>query len=293
MASDTDPKTAAYVVAVVAAVLLSAVLAPVVWDYGTRSDGSVAVVSITGFVSSSSVDRVAEDLRAARENESIDAVVLEVDSPGGSAAASEQLYLAVRRTAQELPVVASVQSMGASGAYYGMLPAERIYVTPSSMVGSVGVRGVVPAPAPSYEVRSGPDKASGTMQQRREQIETLQRAFVGSVMKHRGESLEISREQVAHAKVYTGARAVDNGMADRIGSLSEAIDDAASMAGLSDYDVVENEPPQRGGIILASTDNGTVVVDPGIGYRGVDTTRLLMVHGEVNLDGEVIANASA
>jgi protease-4 len=131
------------------------------------------------------------------------------------------------------------------------------------------------------------------MDQRREQIETLQRAFVGTVMKHRGDDLSISREQVAHAKVYTGARAVDNGMADRIGSLSEAIDDAASMAGLSDYDVVENEPPQRGGIILASTDNGTVVVDPGIGYRGVDTTRLLMVHGEVNLDGEVIANASA
>jgi len=293
MAFDTESKTAAYVVAVVAAIVVSAALAPVVWDYGTRSEGSVAVVPITGFVSSSSVDTVADDLREARENESIDAVVLKVDSPGGSAAASERLYLAVQRTAQEMPVVASVQSMGASGAYYGMLPAERVYVTPASMVGSVGVRGTVPPPAPGYEIRSGPDKASGTMDQRREQIETLQRAFVGTVMKHRGDDLSISREQVAHAKVYTGARAVDNGMADRIGSLSEAVDDAASMAGLSDYDVVENEPPRRGGIILASTDNGTVVVDPGIGYRGVDTTRLLMVHGEVNLDGEVIANASA
>ena len=293
MASDTDPKTAAYVVAVVAAVLLSAVLAPVVWDYGTRSDGSVAVVSITGFVSSSSVDRVAEDLRAARENESIDAVVLEVDSPGGSAAASEQLYLAVRRTAQKLPVVASVRSMGASGAYYGMLPAERIYVTPASMVGSVGVRGVVPPPAPSYAIRSGPDKASGTLEQRREQIGTLQRAFVGSVMEHRGDDLAISREEVAHAKIYTGARAVDNGMADRIGDRTTAIDAAAEMAGLSDYDVVEKEPPRRRGIVLASTTNGTVVVDPGVGYRHVDTTRFLMVHGEVDLDGEVIANASA
>ena len=163
MQPDTDTKTAAYVVAVVAALVVSAVLAPVVWDYGTRSEGSVAVVPIQGFVSSSSVDAVAEDLREARQNESIDAVVLKVDSPGGSAAASERLYMAVQRTAQELPVVASVQSMGASGAYYGMLPAERIYVTPSSMVGSVGVRGVVPAPTPSYEVRSGPDKASAMM----------------------------------------------------------------------------------------------------------------------------------
>jgi protease-4 len=199
--------------------------------------------------------------------------------------------MAVQRTAQELPVVASVQSMGASGAYYGMLPAERIYVTPASMVGSVGVRGTVPPPAPGYEIRSGPDKASGTMEQRREQIETLQRAFVGTVMKHRGDELSISREEVAHAKVYTGARAVDNGMADRIGSLAEAVDHAAELAGLSDYAVTEMEPPRRSGVFFASTDgNQTVVVDPGVGYRNVDTTRFLMVHGRVNLDGEVLVD---
>ena len=293
MEPDTDTRTAAYVVAVVAALVVSAALAPVAWDYGTHSDGSVAVVPVQGFVSSSSVDAVTEDLREARRNDSIDAVVLKVDSPGGSAAASERLYMAVQRTARELPVVASVQSMGASGAYYGMLPAERIYVTPSSMVGSVGVRGVVPAPAPNYEIRSGPDKASATMEQRRAQIETLQRAFVGSVMKHRGEALSISREEVAHAKVYTGARAVDNGMADRVGPLAEAIDAAAASAGLSDYDVVEKEPPRRGGVFLVSAGgNETVVVDPGVGYRHVDTTRFLMVHGRVNLDGEVLVDAA-
>jgi protease-4 len=131
------------------------------------------------------------------------------------------------------------------------------------------------------------------MEQRRAQIETLQRAFVGSVMKHRGEALSISREEVAHAKVYTGARAVDNGMADRIGPLSEAVDAAATMAGLSDYSVVEKEPPQRRGLILASNGNGTVVVERGVGYHGVDAPRLLMVHGEVNLDAEVIDGAGA
>jgi protease-4 len=291
MASDTDPRTAAYVVAVVAAIVLSAVLAPVVWDYGTQPDGSVAVVPVQGFVSSSSVDAVAEDLREARENESIDAVVLKVDSPGGSAAASERLYMAVKRTARELPVVASVQSMGASGAYYGMLPAERIYVTPASMVGSVGVRGTIPAPARSFEIRSGPDKASGTIEQRREQIETLQRAFVGTVMAERGSTLDLSREEVAHAKVYTGARAVDNGMADRVGDLRAAVDDAAELAGLSDYAVEEMERPERRRFFLASTaGNGTVVVDPGVGYRGVDAPRLLMVHGRLDLDGEVIVD---
>jgi len=284
-----------YALVVAAAVLLSAVLAPVAYDRATAPDGTVAVVSVEGFISSNSVTSVQEDLREARENESIDAVVLNVDSPGGSAAASEQLYLSVQRTAQVMPVVASVKSTGASGAYYAMLPARDIYVTPASIVGSVGVRGAAPGPSLPGEIKSGPDKASATADQRRAQIETLQRAFVGSVMKHRSDELSLSRTEVAHAKVYTGARAVDNGMADRIGSTSEAIERAASAAGLEDYDVVRKEPPQLGGLFLLSTeDGGAVVVEESpAGYDAVDTPTFLMVYGDVQTQDEVIGNVSA
>jgi protease-4 len=284
-----------YALVVAAAVLLSAILAPVAYDRATAPDGTVAVVSVEGFISSNSVSSVQEDLREARENESIDAVVLNVDSPGGSAAASEQLYLSVQRTAQEMPVVASVKSTGASGAYYAMLPARDIYVTPASIVGSVGVRGGTPGPSLPGEIKSGPDKASATADQRRAQIETLQRAFVGSVMKHRSDELELSRTEVAHAKVYTGARAVDNGMADRVGSTPEAIERAASAAGLEDYDVVRKEPPRLGGLFLLSTeDGGTVVVEKSpTGYQAVDTPTFLMVYGDVQTESEVIGNVSA
>jgi protease-4 len=284
-----------YALVVAAAVLLSAILAPVAYDRATAPDGTVAVVSVEGFISSNSVSSVQEDLREARENESIDAVVLNVDSPGGSAAASEQLYLSVQRTAQEMPVVASVKSTGASGAYYAMLPARDIYVTPASIVGSVGVRGGAPGPSLPGEIKSGPDKASATADQRRAQIETLQRAFVGSVMKHRSDELELSRTEVAHAKVYTGARAVDNGMADRVGSTPEAIEQAASAAGLEDYDVVRKEPPRLGGLFLLSTeDGGTVVVEKSpAGYEAVDTPTFLMVYGDVQTESEVIGNVSA
>ncbi|RCU46841.1 S49 family peptidase [Haloplanus salinus] len=284
-----------YALVVAAAVLLSAVLAPVAYDRATASDGTVAVVSIEGFISSNSVSSVQEDLREARENESIDAVVLNVDSPGGSAAASEQLYLSVQRTAAVMPVVASVKSTGASGAYYAMLPARDIYVTPASIVGSVGVRGGAPGPSLPGEIKSGPDKASATADQRRAQIETLQRAFVGSVMKHRSDDLELSRTEVAHAKVYTGARAVDNGMADRVGSTPEAIEQAAEAAGLEEYDVVRKEPPRLGGLFLLSTeDGGTVVVERSpAGYEAVDTPTFLMVYGDVRTESEVIGNVSA
>jgi protease-4 len=284
-----------YALVVAAAVLLSAVLAPVAYDRATASDGTVAVISIEGPISSNSATAVQEDLREARENESIDAVVLNVDSPGGGAAASEQLYLSVQRTAAEMPVVASVKSTGASGAYYAMLPARDIYVTPASIVGSVGVRAASPTPSLPGEVKSGPDKASGTADQRRAQVETLQRAFVGSVMKHRSDDLSLSRTDVAHAKVYTGARAVDNGMADRIGSTPEAIERAASAAGLEDYDVYRKEPPATGGLILLSTDDGGAVVveESPVGYDSVDTPTLLMVYGDVRTQDEVIGNVSA
>jgi len=284
-----------YALVVAAAILLSAVLAPVAYDRTTAPDGRVAVISIEGYISSGTVSPVQEDLREARENESIDAVVLNVDSPGGSAAASEQLYLSVQRTAQEMPVVASVKSTGASGAYYAMLPADDIYVTPASIVGSVGVRGAAPGPSLPGEIKSGPDKASATADQRRAQIETLQRAFVGTVMKHRGDVLELSRTEVAHAKVYTGARAVDNGMADEIGSTPEAIRQAASAAGLEDYEVVRKEPPRTGGLILLQAQNGdTIVVEKSpTGYDAVDTPTFLMVYGEVQTENEVIGNVSA
>jgi len=295
--SDGPPlsRMQSYALVVAAAILLSAVLAPVAYDRATAPDGTVAVVSIEGSISSGTVTSIQEDLREARENESIDAVVLNVDSPGGSAAASEQLYLAVQRTAAEMPVVASVKSAGASGAYYAMLPARDIYVTPASIVGSVGVRGAAPAPSLPGEIRSGPDKASATDDQRRAQIETLKNAFVGSVMKHRGDELELSRTEVANAKVYTGARAVENGMADHIGSTSDAIQQAAEAADLETYDVVRKDPPRTGGLILLSTeDGGAVVVERSpTGYATVDTPTFLMVYGEIQTTDEVIGNVSA
>ena len=288
-------KTQSYVIVVVAALLVSALLAPVAYQRASQPDGAVAVVTIDGYISSSSVDGVAEDLREVRENESVKAVVLKVDSPGGSAAASERLYMEVKRTANVMPVVASVQSTGASGAYYAMLPARTIHVTPASIVGSVGVRGSAPGPSPSGEIRSGPDKASMTEDQARRQIETLQRAFVGTVMAERGDRIELSRQQVAHAKVYTGARAVDNGMADRIGTLSDATAEAADAAGLDDYEVYRKEPAGGLGILLLSADGGdaTVVVEEGVGYDAVDTRQYLMVYGDVQYENEVIGNVSA
>ncbi|SDY36525.1 S49 family peptidase [Halobellus clavatus] len=288
-----------FVVAIVAAVLVSAVLAPVAYDYGTsaQSDGTVSVITISGTISGTTVDGIAEDLRNARTNESIEAVVLKVDSGGGAVAPSERLYLEVLRTAEQMPVVASVQGVGASGAYYGMLPADEIYVLSSSQVGSVGVIGSGGSvPVPDSIIRTGPDKAQPTADQRERTIESLKRQFVGRVMEHRGENISLSREEVAYARTYLGPEAVENGYADGIGSLPAAIDHAAELAGMEDYDVVRQEPPNTLGLFLfaTETDNGTQIYKQSDRTSGVvPVTRPLMVDEVPYHSPEVIANASA
>src|SRR6056297_1567 len=195
----------------VAGLLVGAAFAPAVWDRATEPEGTVAVVEMHGTITGDTATVVTDNLREARQNDSIEAVVLDVNSPGGTAAASEQLYLAVKRTQREMPVVASVTGMAASGGYYMTAPADAVYVTPASGVGSVGVRAVIPSDGtPPGEIVTGPDKGStSTNAEVRRRVEALRRAFVGSVMQERNESLDLSASELSYAKVYSGARGVE------------------------------------------------------------------------------------
>jgi len=281
-----------YAVVVIVAVLIGAAIAPYAYGAATADGGSVAVVELSGPITTGVADEVAANLREARQNDSIDAVVLRVNSPGGAAAASEELYLAVKRTAEVMPVVASVGGFAASGAYYTIAPSDRIYVTPASGVGSIGVRAQLPEEGiPDGEIVTGPDKATGgTAADVRRQVETLRRAFVGAVVDERGEALELSGQELSHAKVYSGARGVQLGLADEVAGLDAAIATAAGMAGLSNYDVVRYDSPVPGLGLLFQADGGNVTVsaDDPFGYRGVETVKYLMLYGHV--DGETDAN---
>lgn len=287
-----------YVVVVVGAVLIGAALAPYAPSLSGPEPQKVAVVSLDGPITDDSVQALREDLRRVRRDGSVKAVVLRVNSPGGTVAATESLYLAVNKTASRKPVVASVSGIGASGGYWSMLPAERIYTTPGSLVGSVGVIGSVPSgPSTSgQEIFTGPDKPTGgTADDARTRLETLHRLFLDTVYEHRGERLRaggMSRDQLAYAKVYTGARAVQNGVADKIGGVDSAIAFAASEAGIDRYEVVRLEPPRQSvGLLIAgsaSAGNDTVVVqDNTFGFRGVDTMQYYALYGTIDEETEV------
>ena len=233
-------------VVVTVLVVLAAAAAPIAWNLGSSAaddNPTVQVVTLRGGTTDANVNAISNTLRNARNNDSVAAIVLRIDSPGGPVAPSEELYLAVNRTAAEMPVVAYVEGAAASGGYYGIAPADEIYVKPSSTVGSIGV--IVQAPLSAVEqaeqvsgtfVRSGPDKAQIDQDRLREDLERLQRAFVGTVMTHRGDELSLTREEVANGRTYLGTQAVQNGFADRIGDIEAAIGAAADRSERIDGD---------------------------------------------------------
>lgn len=270
-----------YVIVVVVAVLIGTVLAPVVWGaMQSSSDDSggptVKVVTLRAGTDAGPVNEVKEQLRSARTNDSVEAVVLRIDSPGGPVASSEELYLAVNRTAAQMPVVAYVEGVAASGGYFGIAPADRIYVKPSSTVGSIGV--IVSAPLSALEqaeaqsktfLRTGPDKATYEKDQFREEMETLHNAFLDTVMKHRGDELELSRSEVAHGDAYLGPTAVQNGFADATGDLYSAIEYAAGQAdGIEgdQYNVNYSEPITPSGGLILLQENREKKIDGNVVY---------------------------
>jgi protease-4 len=198
------------------------------------------VVPLAGTIDGQTSAGVSSMLQQARQDPDVKAVVLLVNSGGGGAAASEELYLQAKRTAGEMPLVASVDAAAASGAYYTIAPSDHIYAKPASTVGSVGVLATAPQQIEPTTIvaTTGPNKLTGGDEREFNYIvESLGTAFVGAVFEQRGDRLQLSRTQVEQARIYSGAQAVRNGLVDSIGGRQAAIERAADEAGLDSYDV--------------------------------------------------------
>lgn len=275
---------AAGVLALLVGVVLSPTIAGLA-DDGGQSESSpenvVAVVTVDGQINQPLAKEVEETLRDVRANDSVDAVVIGIDTPGGAPAASERMYSAIQQTNEQMPVVASVGQLSASGGYYAMLGAEDIYVLPTSQVGSVGLAASEPRQSPPIEGPSGPDKRGSNKIQALAQQDLLADVFLESVMQERGDRIELSREDVATADVFLGVRAVENGFADEIGSLEVAIDDAAKRADLEGYTVVKRDAtPERGQfpIFVQAGERLVAVHSDNPGYGDIKPVSAAMIY---------------
>lgn len=262
--------TESYVLLVVLGVLIGLQVAPVVLAAtpAVGAEPKVAIIRLSGGIDGGTANEVAAQIERARSNPQIEAIVLRINSPGGGAAASEQLYLTIARAAKEMPVIVSVNAIAASGAYYAAVAADHIYVKPSSLIGSVGVILVAPQEIPPMDriIDTGPAKLTGG--DRRSwyyKIDAAKHAFVGAVMTQRSEALQIPRTEVATAKLFSAPRAVQSGIADEIGGLQTAIQHAARAAGLRNYQVT----------VLAGSESATFVSRAAYVASPVDDKQLV------------------
>lgn len=201
-------------------------------------------------------------LSQAAEDTNIKGVVIRIDSPGGSALASEVIWQAVREFAEQKPLVVSVGGMAASGGYYIACGGDTIYVSPQSIVGSIGVVSGKLVMGGLYDkiginvVRRnrGPlaDMFNSVEPFDAEQRTAMQ-AGLDKVYDQFTERVEIGRGKrlpdigvVAEGRLFTGQQAVANGMADKVGNVDDAIYDLASQLNLPEggYDVLDLPRPQ-------------------------------------------------
>jgi protease IV len=184
-------------------------------------------------------ETIARAIREAREDDDIRAIVVRVDSPGGSGTASDVIWRELRLAQKEKPVVASMGDVAASGGYYVSMGSDAIVAQPTTITGSIGVfagkfsmRGLYEKLGLSEElVTRGENAAIFSLYRpwsnaERAKVRTLTQAFydefVTKVAQSRGHSYdEIHR--VAQGRVWTGRDAVASGLVDRLGGLDEAI----------------------------------------------------------------------
>lgn len=199
-----------------------------------------------------------KELKWAREEDNIKSVVLRISSPGGSALASDLIWEEVRRLAESKPLVVSMGSTAASGGYYIAAPAKKIFASPYTMTGSIGVIGLLPN-FKEFEEKYGVSFFNHTMSKRKALIdmgskpseedkkvlkETMSFVYDQFITKvSQGRKLSYQEvEAVAKGQVWSGSQAKERGLVDEIGGLKEALQEAKLLAGFTKEDRV---PVQR------------------------------------------------
>jgi protease-4 len=293
-----------YVLFVVIGVVVGLTIAPLAFNAATAAGGTVAIVPIDGGITGNSASAYTDMMQQARSNPDIKAVVVVSNSGGGSASASESLYLQTKRTVERKPVVASIDAGAASGAYYAIAPADTIYTKPASIVGSVGVLGTLPQDLEPNDIvgTTGPNKLSGgDSREFYSVLESLRRAFVGAVFESRGDRIQLTRAELSQAQIYSGSQAIQNGLADEIGDQQAAIERAADEAGLDSYEVRTLRPDgqtfrfvSRNNYLASDAPNKEMVdFEYFAGEPGTGPTFLMMPGSYVSADWQLSAAAAS
>jgi len=241
---------------------------------GTQPQGLVGAVSMSG------------KFRALAEDESVKAVVLRINSPGGDAFASEKIrreMLALKEAGKT--VVVSMGDVAASGGYWIAMGADEVWASPSTITGSIGVFGMFPTfarPLEKLGIRTdgvGTTEIAGKMRLDRPMDPDMRRIFQNLTERTYDDFIDLvadarnmDREvilEVAQGRVWSGVQAKERGLIDQTGTLRQASDAAARIAGLgADYDVIFDERELSAFESLLVEMTGSVMARFGLGLSG-------------------------
>lgn len=259
--------------------------------YGKSGSGNVVgVIQINGtivngvesgslFSAVADAENVMEQLRRAGQDPEIKAIVLRLNTPGGSAAASQEIALEVDRLRQQgKKVVASMGDVAASGGYWIACRCDQIIANPGTMTGSIGVIMTTQNLQGLYDklgiepivFKSGPHKDMGSasrgISEQEQQIfqgmvDDIYLQFVDTVAEGRGMAKDRVRE-VADGRVFTGSQALENGLVDELGNYYDALDLAASLAGIvGEPEVINLSPKNPWWGMMSGMSTGELSID--------------------------------
>ena len=249
-------------------------------------DDRVAVIYVQGTILSGSVpggfgyvtsEEISDNIQEAVEDDSIQAIVLRINSPGGSPAAAEEIVAEIKKAQNEgVPIVVSMGDVAASAAYYISAPTDMIFANPSTMTGSIGViwtfqnmsgfydeEGIEFHIAKSGEFKDMGGSWRGLSDEEMEYADTViievYNRFIDEVAIGRDMSRSDVKD-VADGRIYTGAKAKNLGLIDNFGNMYDAIDAAGKLGGIDGTPTIVymNRPTLSRLLFGSETDSQTV-----------------------------------
>ncbi|MBI5344615.1 MAG: signal peptide peptidase SppA [Deltaproteobacteria bacterium] len=213
---------------------------------GSLSREKVAVVKLEGIITDPA--DITREIKSYEERDDVRAVVIRINSPGGAVGPSQEIYSEIKRLRKKKPVVASMGAIAASGGYYAAVGADRIVANPGTITGSIGVlvefvnasELLNKIGLKGYVVKSGKFKDTGSPFRKMEASETaLLQSVINDVNKQFAAAVADGRKmkiedvvRIADGRIFTGAQAIELGLVDALGDLTDAINLGAELSGI-------------------------------------------------------------
>ncbi len=198
----------------------------------------IGIIQIRDEIDNKMSIRVLNEIEYARSHPEVKAVVLIIDSPGGTINDTELIYMELLKLRETKPVVTMVEGLSASGSFYLAMGTDYIVSNPSARIGNVGVIGTLPSSPMVLEetISTGPYKLFGNQRENYTRyIELIKESFYQVVENGRRESLKLSKEEILRGELYPASEAVKDGLIDEVAPQSRAMEKAAQLAHISHY----------------------------------------------------------